>query len=159
MKAFPSPCPTRFGTMVFSLRSVVDSRRALVEAVTSQGWESVSANSSKAETVRNAVLRSTNARRNTFSFFDDAEELLRIVQPVMDVIHTIEADKPLLSQMLPVYNKLEQHFTSVEAQCEDRISDDNLLALFLERRVKNFQDSFYAGYLLDPIFFVQNILN
>jgi hypothetical protein len=58
--------------------------------------------------------------------------------------------------IIPVYNKLEQHFTSVVAQYEGGISDDNLQALFSEQCVKNVQDSIYAGYLLNPIYFVQN---
>jgi hypothetical protein len=55
--------------MVFSLQSVVDSRRALVEAVTAQDCASVSTNGSKTETMRDAVLCVTNAQRNTFTSF------------------------------------------------------------------------------------------
>jgi hypothetical protein len=156
VKAFPAPCPTRFGTMMFSLRSVVDSKGALQRAVLAEGWSRASEGSSKAEDVRAAVLRTTNARLGTFNFFDDAEQLLRVVQPVMDAIHTIEADKPLLSQMLPLYNKLQEHFTSVEEECDERVAEDNLLQLFKDRREKHFHDCFYAAFLLDPINFQLN---
>jgi hypothetical protein len=90
-------CSTDFGTMLFGLRSVVDSKGALQCAALADGWSRVSEGSSKAKDIHTSDLRATNSGLSTFNFFEDAEQVLRIVRLVMDIIHIIEAEKSLLS--------------------------------------------------------------
>jgi hypothetical protein len=92
--AFAAPCPTRCGTQVLSLRDVVRSKDAFKIAVIAEEWEDVS--SGLANKNDHEVLKIITGVSNT-KFWAEADITLTMTQPVMDAIHTVQADKPLLS--------------------------------------------------------------
>jgi hypothetical protein len=74
----------------------------------------------------------------------------------MDSIHTIEADRPLLSQMLPLFDELERHFEGVDREGSTAVKRMKLPLLFERRKEKLWHRSFTAAYLLDPIHFIKD---
>jgi hypothetical protein len=139
---------------VFSLKAVLDSKEALKSAVAADEWGAAAEHVEKADFLRATVMRTSSSR--TKSFWEEGERLLLVVQPVMDTIHRIEADAPLLSQMLPMWDTLHEHFLQLVETAPSHIGADHLLHLFQGRRETHFHDYFYAAYLLDPINWVQN---
>ena len=90
------------------------------------------------------------------NYFTDAQTVADITQPIMDAIHTIEADKPLQSQMLPMYDSLAAHLDKVHAEGSAAVKRLKLPQLFADRKAKLWVPSFSAAYLLDPIYFTQD---
>ena len=58
-----------------------------------------------------AVITHTHTHTHThtgdsFNFFEDLKLVVQMGQPLCDAIHQLEADKPLLSQLLPIFESL-----------------------------------------------------
>jgi hypothetical protein len=58
-------------------------------------WSHATANVRHANNIHMSLTGASNT-----TYFADAQTVVDITQPILDAIHTIEADKPLLSQML-----------------------------------------------------------
>jgi hypothetical protein len=79
-----------------------------------------------------------------------------LLDPVVDAIHQLEADRPLLCQLLSVWRKLLKHAEEFERQQPTRAT--NVAATFKRRHLIHSDDAHYAAFLLDPINFSQNNL-
>ena len=97
VKAITSNVPTRWGTNCFVLESVLGSKEAIKAACTDDEWQEVSKSSTKADDMHKAAV---GARTR---FWADGQHLVVLTTTIMDAIHQIEADKPLLSQMRLVW--------------------------------------------------------
>lgn len=150
IKAIISNAPTRWGAQVHVLRSIVASKDAIQLACSdSQAWTAASGSAQHAKQMHKAAVGFR------ISFWDDADAVLALANPILDAISQVEADQPLLSQMRPVWRKLETHF---EAFCADTdqpaaARSGKLVELFGERRSKHYLPAFDAAYVLDPIHF------
>ena len=94
---------TRFATCIRELSCVVDSKAAL------QRLTSVPAIASKYQTERNGgkkeYVQALGAVANV-NFWTAAEQALDLLNPISDIIHHIEADKPYISQVYRIWNLL-----------------------------------------------------
>jgi hypothetical protein len=91
------------------------------------------------------------------NFWEDAELLLKYCQPIMDAIHILEGDKPLLSQLRSVYEQIRQHFEAIMAAPDtpDKVKRSRLLVVVEERMAKHYKPCFDAAYVVDPINFTK----
>jgi hypothetical protein len=92
-------------------------------------------------------------------FWRDAKQVRDLIKPVCDAIHQLEADRPLLSQVLRVWNDLLQHAASwgdrkdskgkaaVTAELKEGVS-----ASFTRRFDKHYCQPWAAAFCLDPAF-------
>jgi hypothetical protein len=156
-KAFGAPCPTRFANHVFCLEDVVRSKQAFQLMVIDHRWEEASSSVAGKEELLRIITGGNNTR-----FWQEAEVVLEITKPIKDAIHTVETDKPLLSQMLPLYEALgnhlqQQHDTGSPAVKRLKLPD------LLDKRMcgaggkgKLWHSSFSASYLLDPMQWVKD---
>ena len=104
MMAIASHVPTRCGTLMFVLEDIVASKEAIWDMCTCDDWEEASKDSKNATIFHRATIG-----YNT-SFWRHASVVLSLLRLVMDYIHQIEVDLPRLSQAMPLYNKLRNHF-------------------------------------------------
>ncbi|KAL6760481.1 hypothetical protein V8C86DRAFT_1093931 [Haematococcus lacustris] len=82
--------------------------------------------------------------------------VIRLLQPICDYIHKLEADTPYLSQMLPIWDNLmsgaEAWVQSLPGGAANPLAH-GVLKLFAERRAKSYSPVMAAAYLLDPVNF------
>jgi hypothetical protein len=90
-------------------------------------------------------------------FWADLQALVTLLDPVVDAIHQLEADRPLLSQLLSVWRHLLAHSEAFERQHPTRAT--NVAAMFQRRHLIHADDAHYASFLLDPINFSKNGVN
>jgi hypothetical protein len=156
-KAFGAPCPTRFANHVFCLEDVVRSKQAFQLMVIDHRWEEASSSVAGKEELLRIITGGNNTR-----FWQEAEVVLEITKPIKDAIHTVETDKPLLSQMLPMYETLERHLQQQHDTGSPAVKRLKLPDL-LDKRMcgaggkgKLWHSSFSASYLLDPMQWVKD---
>lgn len=97
---------TRFGTYVRELNSVVETKKALVRLASEDKI------SSKYQAERLAGKKEYVAAFGAVSnvnFWTVAEETLSLLNPLNDLIHHIEADRPYVSQVYRIWNQFGQH--------------------------------------------------
>lgn len=118
-------CPTRFATAHFICHDLIKSKEAIRSMVSDDSaegsWDTVAKSSTDRETFKNAALgvvaRASGRGRPARPFkFAEMEAGITLVQPVCDAIHQLEADRPLLSQMRPIWQKLLAHAAEFDAQ-------------------------------------------
>jgi hypothetical protein len=120
-------------------KDILDSKSALIDMVTCDDWEAASSGADKARGLKTTVMNET--------FFSDLKLLVQLVQPVSDAIHQLEANKPLLSQVKPVMEALEQHSKRFEEQHTNRRGVHDA---FKERFDKHKHPADLAAWYLDP---------
>jgi hypothetical protein len=90
---------------------------------------------------------------------------VELVEVVLDMVHQLEGDTPLVSQVLPMIKVLERHvakysdkFPNLSIGNDDNLARPMLLEEILDRRVREFlyKDCFAAALLLDPMHWVKN---
>lgn len=148
-KAFCSHIPHRFGTLVFVLKDVLRSKGPIRDAVMDASWGTASAGSNKAPEMHKIVA----GYRTTF--WEDAELLETYCQPIMDAIHILEGDKPLLSQLRSVYQQIRNHFKAIQtaADTPERVKRSRMLTVVEARLDKHYKPCFDAAFVVDPINF------
>ena len=72
-------------------KDVLACKDAIAAMVVDSKWAAASASSVNAAALRETVLDT--------SFWPALEAVVQLLQPVMDAIHQLEADQPLLSQV------------------------------------------------------------
>ena len=78
--------------------------------------------------------------------------VIKLMQPISDAIHQLEADCPLLSQVLNVWNGLIEHSENWAAGRPAAFSR-GMVAAFKARFTKHYQPEMAAACALDPINF------
>jgi hypothetical protein len=97
--------PTRFGSRHMVVRDVLRSEAALRKLAASAEWRAALADSAA---LKRAHKHITAEENDLFASACEAEELLG---PVMDYIHQLEADQPMLSFLQGVWDRLVAHVT------------------------------------------------
>lgn len=118
--------------------------------VVSREWAKVSESCTRAdESTGAATVVSAHDLHHSYFFFSEAAALLLLVQPISDAIHQLEADKPLLSQMVPIWNQLLKRAEIFDTSNNN--SREAILPLF-RRRYEIHQDKAWpSAFVLDPI--------
>jgi hypothetical protein len=97
---------TRFGSYVRELNSVMESKTALMRLASADKISS-KYSAEKAAGKKEFVL--AFAAVANVNFWTVAEETLSLLNPLNDIIHNIEADKPYVSQVYRIWNQFGQH--------------------------------------------------
>jgi hAT family C-terminal dimerisation region len=165
-------CETRFGSYHFVLRSVVKVISPLKHMCASDEFEELAKVVDAAKSVMNTVTPSGDT-----SFRHYAPIVEELMCPIMEEMHRVEADVPMLSSMLPLVQGLIDHantFSTKHAVLIDAhkvqefaellagydsdsdLDDFDDLASLFKRRLIDFymKDSMLAAYMLDPMNFV-----
>ena len=83
----------------------------------------------------------------------DLERVLRL-QPILTMLQSLSADRPLISQLLPIWESLYQH---IHKECDNEILfRADLDAKLVERFYKCYHKAFSAAYVLDPVYWTCN---
>lgn len=152
VKAVRSHCPTRFAILHFICSDLLDSEEAIKLMVGDRSWGKVSEGTTHAAAFTTAAtVEPARGRATAYYFFDEAAALKKLVQPVSDAIHQVESDKPLLSQMLPIWKQLLQHAADFDDHI-DNVQRSPVLPLFERRYNTHFDKSWPAAYVLDPVY-------
>jgi hypothetical protein len=124
--------PTRFGSNFFVLRSILDTRQALTQAVADEGWSGLGG---KGEKLRDIVERSLPQTR---LFWENVALLIELLQPFSDAIHKLEADLPMLGQCHEVVAAPQQHVQVFVAKHKDARGGNIVICLLetFDRRYK-----------------------
>ena len=89
-----------------------------------------------------------------FTFVNSIEEALRLLQPILEVLQSMAKDKPLVSQLLPVWLSTWMHIC---AWAEFQLSDlSELQSVSRKRFDKCVHPAMYAAYWVDPVSGVPN---
>jgi hAT family C-terminal dimerisation region len=151
VKAVRTHCPTRFAILHFICSDLLDSEEAIRLMVGARSWGNVSDGCTHAvEFTGAATVVPARGRAPAYFFFDEAAALVQLVQPVSDAIHQLESDKPLLSQMLPIWKQLLKHAKDFDDH-EGNASRSAVLPLFERRYATHRDKSWPAAFVLDPI--------
>jgi hypothetical protein len=105
VKGICAHVPTRFGSRHLVLRDVVASKEAIKKLSATQAWRESMTKSSASLRKAHDML---SALDNDLIFL--AEKVEELMGPVMDAIHTLEADQPMLSYLSSVYDGLRDIF-------------------------------------------------
>jgi hypothetical protein len=87
-------------------------------------------------------------------FWTELPLLIELVQPFSDAIHLLEGDRPLLPQVVPVWESLEQHVDAFVAKYPDE-KFKSLPEMLKRRRDKHCPDAAYAALAFDPAYFLK----
>ncbi|GLJ31787.1 hypothetical protein SUGI_0639420 [Cryptomeria japonica] len=86
------PCDIRFALFYITLKRVVEEKATLRSVVCSNEWEnSVLSKSAKGKHIDQIVLNS--------SFWESGTKVLRICEPIVDVLRMVDGDKPCLGML------------------------------------------------------------
>jgi hAT family C-terminal dimerisation region len=114
VRSIPAHAPTRFGSMVIVARAVANSEKAVRQFFLSDEWQAIVADpkvSAKIKALHAHV--SAVGQDNLFKHLELVETLLG---PVMDGIHRLEADQPMLSFMHDVLTNIYTVFETFELE-------------------------------------------
>ncbi|KAG2434867.1 hypothetical protein HXX76_007750 [Chlamydomonas incerta] len=135
--------PSRFAGIFFVLESVLRNRPAIRSMVMSEAWDEKVADNAKAKAVFADVARE--------NWSNKCQSVSRLIKPVCDAIHQVEADRPLLSQVLPVWNAIIDHVDEWHAAAPAALRL-GVKARFLFRLNKHFHPAWASAHLLDPAY-------
>jgi hypothetical protein len=144
-------CETRFGSKQLVIRSLMKAKDALISICATKELRDYSKTPSGAS-AREMITSVMDMGDGTF--WEMAQVLEDLFLPVMDAMHKIEADKPLLSRVLPMINELEKHFEKFEMlypQLGSGLSE----VIHKRLREKYYKKCLASAYLLDPANFQQ----
>jgi len=98
-------CPTRFSIQHLICADVLKCEQALMYAVASSRWVEACKTSTKGKEFEEIVRRPLSSQIGEgCNFWEDLRLAIEVGQPIADAIHQLEADEPLLSQLLPVWS-------------------------------------------------------
>ena len=83
------------------------------------------------------------------------DNIIKLMQPISDAIHQLEADRPLLSQILGVWNSLIEHAETWAVGKAVALAK-GVVSVFSARFGKHYQPEMAAACVLDPINFTQH---
>lgn len=86
------------------------------------------------------------------TFISNMESVLRLLQPILAALQSLEADRPLLSQCLPLWLSAVKHVHAWAASELQPVLE--MQAVLLKRFAKCYHKGMAAAYLADPVFYV-----
>jgi len=98
-----------------------------------------------------ALLQTIHDLVTDLSFIADMESALRLLQPILALLLSLEADKPLLSQCLPLWLSVFQHVKKWAA--DEHQHTATLEAVLLKRFRKCYHPAMSAAFLCDAAFY------
>jgi hypothetical protein len=157
-------CDTRFGSHHIVLRTVMRALQPLKEMAAKDAFVQLTRGASS-ENAKKLHAVVTNIQDDGLPALGGT--LLNLGNSIMDAIHQLEADRPLLSRVLPMIWQLEQVAADFQSNhpdlSEGRKKKKNTpgpgtrisMQQVFDRRLREFlfRDCFVAAYVLDPVNF------
>jgi hypothetical protein len=155
VKGIRTHCPTRFAILHLILCDLLESEDAIRRMASSRDWPTISGSSTHADEFAGAAtVVPARGRTPAYRFFTEATALKKLVQPVSDALHQLEADKALLSQLFAIWQQLLKHAADFDAH-PDNVDRAAALPLFQRRYELHRAKEWVAAYVIDPIHAVQ----
>lgn len=139
-KAIASHCPTRFGIIQMICKDLLASSEALRALFEREDWSFISNSSSNAQSVHSSLNRVDTWRQ--------LKQLVDLMQPVSDAIHTLEGDHAYLGQILGVWMRLIEH--AQEWAKANGAFGNKVVDAFKHRFNKHYHPAMAAAFILDP---------
>jgi hypothetical protein len=112
-KQITENAPTRFAHTYMVVKSVVNSKDAIIDATRSEVWGATfnGGANAYAEAVKRIAENDMRPLRNSapFHFWESCDRYLELVRPISDAIHQLEADLPFASQAYPTLLQIRKH--------------------------------------------------
>ena len=135
--------PTRFGSQYFVHVSMRKNERPIKAMLVDDEWDNV-----KGFSVNSSIFEKCRG-----SFWSTAQRVEELIKPVSDAIHLVAADRPLLSQLLRIYNTLVMHAKAWAARPDVSASLSRGVVAAFERRFElHYDPAWAAAFLVDPLF-------
>lgn len=149
--AFPAHCPTRFGVLLELAVAVLQNKEPIRKACDDDSWEVITTGAANADRFYQLAFGHGSKK-----MWQRLELVVALLQPVVDCIHQVEADQPMLSQVVPMWRLLTRHFVAWHAKLADeQLKVDNVPAVLRERKEKSVPPAAFAAYLLDPLNYME----
>jgi hypothetical protein len=155
-KAVPSHCDTRFGSKYIVLAAVADVWLYIIGMISSPRFVEFSLSCKSAADFKTAcqIEYSTDARFHNM-------HAIKLCEPIFKAMAQCEADKPLLSRMLPMVNRLTEHVSAFSVKypsystTNGKDGETVTLLELVNKRLREFyyKPSLPAAFLLDPLNF------
>ncbi len=157
--------PTRFGSRHMVMRDVLRSRVALRKLAAAAEWKAVVQESAAMKQAHSMITAADN------DLFEIADQVEKLLGPVMDTIHQLEADQPMLSFLSGLWDNLLAHVEKFAADNPDldkgivpadkrkrnpRPTSISLAQLFNQDKMKMWHPAMTAAAVLDPVFWCKN---
>ena len=98
------------------------------------------------------IVQTIHSSITDMTFTSNMESVLRLLQPILAALQSFEADRPLLSQCLPLWLSAVKHVHAWAASEFQPVLE--LQAVLLKRFKKCYHKGMAAAYLADPVFYV-----
>jgi hypothetical protein len=129
--------------------AVLDNKDPIRRACDDDKWDDIAASSVNGERFYQLAFG-----QGSKAFWRRLELVVDLLKPVAAAIHQLEADQPMLSQVLPVWRALTRHFVEWHSKVADaHLKADNAPAVLRERKQKSMSPAAYAAFALDPLNF------
>jgi hypothetical protein len=149
--AFPSHVPTRFAVLVEQAEAVLDNKDPIRKACDDDRWEDIAAGSVNGDRFWQLAFG-----HGSKTMWKRLEQCLDLLKPVAAAIHQVEADQPMLSQVLQVWRDLLRHFLAWHSKVTDvQLKADNVPVVLRERKAKSMPPAAFAASVLDPLNFAK----
>lgn len=149
-QAFRSPCETRFATNVLTAMDVLANKDAICDAALHDDWGDATMGGQNANDFHESAVG------HGTSFWRHLSEGVQLLKPVCDAIHMVEADQPLLSQMLGMWKLLNEHARNWQQEADTTVTA-NYHDIFNARYKKIYHPAMPAAHVLDPANFVHDV--
>jgi hypothetical protein len=165
--------PTRFASNFFVLRSIFQSKQALMQAVGTEAWAALGRGGNSGAVKAIVERKHPDAEY----FWENVELLLELLQPFSDAIHQLEADRPMLAECHVVLAALQAHVQAfaakyktlrngdvVQRSATGRIGSTGVEDTFQRRydavgggaRAPIYNEAYTAAFMLDPVHAVKD---
>eukprot|EP00798_Chlamydomonas_sp_ICE-L_P012776 gene12776-16033_t len=164
-RGFSAHVPTRFAIMLFVMSDLHVSRDSIKAACITDEWSTVSKHATHADDFYQAATGVLNRQGNggnggrgrpadRLNFWEEVALAIKLLQPISDAIHQLEADRPMLSQMMPIWTAMLKHADAFVAQEGlPKRYKKGVVEIFSARFTKHYRPAWSAAYLLDPMYF------
>ncbi len=145
-RALVRPCPTRWGTIQQTCKTLLASEQHLHAIVSARDFiKGKTAQKKERQDVKDTITDS--------NFVTLLKKAIAILEPINVLIVKYQSDKVPISEVLPDFHKLPQEFSQL---LDNRIIDDQELAYLCKSCASRFQfmygNAHGLSYMLDPWF-------
>jgi hypothetical protein len=154
--------PTRFASNHLVIKSISDSKQALIQAVVWEAWSVASGPGGNPDGIGAKVKAFIDRSHPDAQYFwENLEMLMELLRPFSDAIHQLRADRPMLGQCHVVLLSLHEHVHNFAAKYED-LQDGSVVARLMETFQRRcdaegggagapiYNVAYSAAFLLDP---------
>ena len=102
-----------------------------------------------------SLLQEIRQHITDFGFVESLQRAVRLLEPILALLQSLEQDKPLLSQCLPAWYSVYQH---VQSQAQEHLQCFDSMRPVLRKRCvdKCYHPAMAAAFVLDPVYYKED---